>query len=170
MSRVKFAGIVLVLLALDFAVAMTTSYRSLPVRLATHFAADGHPNGWMTRSGYAGFLLLIGGVMPACIAGLFYLLRFFPASAFNLPHRDYWLSPEHRAATFQELLASGLAIACLCEGFAIGVHLLTLDANSCTPVHLSNGGTLALTASFLAGIGWIVIRLWMRFNRKGDAR
>jgi serine/threonine-protein kinase len=72
----------------------------LPERMASHFDASGHADGWMSK---AGFFVLFGlsfasvTLVPAVIA------RFaprFPDSLVNLPNKAYWLAPERRAETF----------------------------------------------------------------------
>lgn len=167
MNRAKVPAAGLGLMLLLFAVSVAASYPWLPERLATHFAGDGRPDGWMPRSEHLAFLLFLGGGVPAFIVGLFYLLRFAPTRGFNMANRDYWLSPEHRAVTFERLLAAGFSIASWCVGFAMGAHFLILAANRQTPVRLSNGGTWGLAAVFLAGIGRILWRLERSFKRKG---
>lgn len=71
----------------------------LPPQVASHFDLQGHPNEWMAKTPFvlfqAGVLLFMSG---ACVA-LNLLIRYSSPALFNLPHKDYWLAPERRAAT-----------------------------------------------------------------------
>lgn len=97
-ARLLFWGLVLL-----FFWQIVTSYSQLPDTIASHFGADGRPNGWMSKQSF--FVLEVLGT--GLIAGLFYFLAYFlnkiPKSLINLPNKDYWLAPERRKETFQIL-------------------------------------------------------------------
>jgi hypothetical protein len=71
--------------------------------MASHFDAAGNPNGFLPRSAFFTVMAFACGaavVLPA-LAPLG--LRHIPASAINIPHREYWLAPERRAASIARL-------------------------------------------------------------------
>ena len=82
-----------------FAVITSRYYTYLPDRMATHFGADGFPNGWMLKSDFvwtfAGLLLFV----EVATTGIGVFLHLIPTGLINLPNRDYWLSPERRATS-----------------------------------------------------------------------
>lgn len=102
----------------------------LPQRVASHFAASGMPNGWMTKSLFLtiyGFTLLpvlvVEFLVPRLIANS-------PSARLNLPNKEYWLTPERRAATFayfERFFAwygcAFLALLVFVMGLAMGANL-----------------------------------------------
>ena len=69
----------MIALVIGFAGLLTLSAHSLPLRVASHFDATGHPNGWTDR---ASFLWLMGGVgmiFPTLFVVLFVVIRFAPS-------------------------------------------------------------------------------------------
>ena len=81
---------------------LAAAWPRLPDHIATHFGADGTPNGWSTR---AGFLAPVIAILLLC-GGLFLVAGWFdrlPDRLINLPNKDYWLAPQRRADTFAAL-------------------------------------------------------------------
>jgi serine/threonine-protein kinase len=75
-------------------------FPQLPARMASHFAASGMPNGWMTKSQF--FITYAMVFLPA-LAVEFWVARRIakkPDAKINLPNKEYWLAPERRAETF----------------------------------------------------------------------
>ena len=71
----------------------------LPARVASHFDGAGRANGWMSRDAMLGWQLGTVLFIAARFEGIVALQPLLPAEVVNLPHRDYWLAPERRAAT-----------------------------------------------------------------------
>lgn len=71
----------------------------LPDRVATHFGIDGQPNDWMSRTSSTLMLCGIQLGLPLFLAGVMSLANRLPDSMINIPHREYWLHPDRRAAT-----------------------------------------------------------------------
>lgn len=136
-------------------VLLTTSH--LPARLATHFAADGHANGWMTRAGHVQFTIGLGLGMPLSILGVVAIISRLGGAGLNIPQRAYWLAPERRAQTLAIVQRQMVWLACILVVFFAMIHHLILRANTHTPAGL-NGPELWLPiAVFLAAIGvWTV--------------
>ncbi len=102
----------------------------LPDRVATHFGADGQPNGWMSNTGSFGFqVVLLAGMGAVFTLVVPALVRSAPTLV-NLPNRDYWLAPERRdegiakitnwMAGFWLVFGTGIALVI---AFAMSVNL-----------------------------------------------
>jgi uncharacterized membrane protein len=158
---------VLVLLVTCFVWYINGSVASLPEHVATHFGADGNPNGWMDRQSYLHFITLLGLTVALAIAAL----------AFGLGQlRNYVAaSPVHGAGSAGGKRRNGswltgdiLWLACLILCFIAGTHYLTVAANRGQPAHLPAVPLAILIAGFAAGnIGWIVL-LCFHLTRKPE--
>ena len=73
----------------------------LPPILATHFQADGTPDGMSARFEFFVSYGLIMGLVLLSLIGSVVLMDRIPVKYLNLPHKDYWLKsgrlPEARA-------------------------------------------------------------------------
>ena len=74
-------------------------YPQLPDTIATHFAGNGEPNGWSSKSTF--FLLMIGIMVFIGISLGPSVLWLWQPGLVNLPNRDYWLAPERNEQTKQ---------------------------------------------------------------------
>lgn len=155
-----FAALYVAYLAL-----VAISQNHLPERLATHFNGVGQANGWSTRDEWRSASLLLGTALPLAGVGLFWIIRSFPTSTFNLPHRDHWLSAEQRPATFAYFLRHGWWLACLELFFLTGLYWAIVQANAASPPRLASAPLFAFTALFLAGIGAWIFQLRRRFAK-----
>lgn len=139
----------------------------LPERVASHFAASGVPDGWMTRGGYLTVTSLMGLGLPAFLAGLCYATRFFPDWMINLPNKGYWLAPERRRDTNNYLFGHCLWMVCLVVLHFWAMHSLTIFANRRSPALMSGTAAIAATGVFLALLGVWIIALVRHFRRAG---
>jgi serine/threonine protein kinase len=142
---------------IGFLIVLASTAGQLPVQVASHFGAEGQPNGWMSRSTYLVFL----GAMPLLFGGMAILISWLtqhlPARFINIPRRDFWLTPERRPETAAFLRQRMFWLSVLMTLFFAGLHLLTVHANRLTPARLSLDGLLPLIIVFLlAMIIWIV--------------
>ncbi|MDB6125790.1 MAG: hypothetical protein JWQ71_4783 [Pedosphaera sp.] len=155
MKTLRNPAMLLALLYFGFAMYVLWTIPQLPLRVATHFGLSGQPNNWMSKSEYLRFMGIFGFIFPFSIVGICFLVRFLPASAFNMPRRDYWLSPEHRGETFRYFLHQSLWFACMAVGFLAGLHCLLVQANHVSGGRLPLIPLLILAGTFLIGqIGW----------------
>jgi len=150
--------LLLVALLLWMGAELALVWPSLPPRIATHFNAAGHPNGWSTP----GQLVLSMASLFAIFGALFVAagwLEWLPDALVNIPNKDYWFAPERRAASFaavRDWLRWGL-LAPL--AFLVFDLTATLDANLGPRPHLQMnvwwlGGMLAFTAVMIAWPFW----------------
>jgi cytochrome bd-type quinol oxidase subunit 2 len=94
-------------------------------------------------------------------------MRFFPNSAFNLSHRDYWLATERRDATFAYLFRHSFWLASMILGFLAGLHGLTIQANrqGGALAHLSTPMTLAVAGCLVVGVVVWIVCLYRHFKK-----
>lgn len=90
---------ILILLAAACVLMLRHYYPLMPDPMAAHFNGSGRPDGYQSRDGF----FLLAGIMMLLVAVIFagagLLFRAIPANLFNLPNREYWLSPERRDST-----------------------------------------------------------------------
>ena len=67
MKTILIPVIILVVLCIGFLVYVHYSTALLPERVATHFAADGRPNGWMSKDKHFWFMAGFGVGLPLFI-------------------------------------------------------------------------------------------------------
>jgi Protein of unknown function (DUF1648) len=165
MSRT--APLVLALLvAAAVAIVLATS-ASLPATVATHFAAGGRANGFMTRIGYQVFYCTLIVLLPLVVyAGLAWLPAHFPRLV-NLPNRDYWLAQPRRESSIATLRVFGVALAAIIVAMFVGVHMFILEAHERTPATLAEGPFVGLVIGFVVVIVILVILLYVRFRAPG---
>jgi uncharacterized membrane protein len=145
-----------------FLVGMAATYARLPERMASHFDANGAPNGWMSRDDYVWFMVGVGTLVSFTMLAAFGSVRYLPSALVNIPRRDYWLAPERLDETARTLVRYGLLMAGLISLFFLAIHLMIGAANESQPVRLSND-VWWLLAAFLATTGGLVFKLYRRF-------
>ena len=166
MNALAKPHIVLSLLYIIFFACLFSTIPQLPERVATHFAGNGRPDGWTSQQAYLRGVIGFGLGLPLFFVTLFFLLRFVPVSALNMPNRDYWFAPERRAQSFAWLLRHSLWFASLSVLFLLAIHLSVLDAHRSFPPRLSNAWMLAITGSYLAGMTLWIIALVRHFAKR----
>jgi len=145
-------------LCAGYLIFIAASTPLLPERMAVHFGADGEANGWMSRSADQILLGGLGAGMPLLFVALSLLTGLIPARFINLPHREYWLSPERRAQTRTYISRQMIWMGCLMVLFLGGIHGLTIQSNRVTPPHLAMNLFWTLVGGFLAGVAsWSII-------------
>lgn len=73
--------------------------RVLPDRVASHFNAAGHANGWMSRAGFVATYLGVVVFLTAMFLAISSGLQRMPEGRINLPRKAYWLDPVRRSET-----------------------------------------------------------------------
>lgn len=157
--------VLLVLLMSGYLAVVFSSASLLPERVATHFGANGQPDGWMSRSGYLNFIAGMGFGLPLFILAIIFLSRFFPASLVNVPHKDFWLAPGRKEVAQEILFDRSLWLAALMVCFFGALHYLTIMANRSEPVRLPSQLFFPVLALFLAGIIIWIISLYRSFRK-----
>jgi len=154
------------LVLVAYAVYVVETIAGLPDCVATHFGASGAANGWMSRDAYRTFMLISGPVTAffPLLVGL--AMRSAPARFINLPHRDYWLAPERRDATFAWLRGHMSWLCILLLLFVSVIHWTVVVANRRTPPWLDPRGAVGIVVVLMAAmLVWIGVML-VHFSRK----
>ncbi|HVA95104.1 MAG TPA: hypothetical protein VNI36_09420 [Candidatus Dormibacteraeota bacterium] len=137
----------------------------LPNRLASHFAASGMANGWMTKSQF--FITYIVVILPSIALEFWMPSRITKKSGagLNLPNKEYWLAPERRTETLAYFKGFFSWYGCaflLLEVFAMG---MALRANFAVPARLPvipiASAIVAFVVFNIAG----VIAMYRRFSK-----
>lgn len=163
MSRLPFYALTLVGVVLLVDLALTVP--SLTESVATHFDVTGRPNGWMTRTGYAIFMVALGIGLPLLISVLIPILsRWFP-TGINIPNRQYWLAPSRREETLVFLKWHLGWLATLVMWFVLAIHHLVLMANTLHPAVLPHAPFFFMLGCFLVGMAVWTVLLWRRFRK-----
>jgi uncharacterized membrane protein len=139
-------------------------FPQLPDRLASHFAASGMPNGWMTKTQFLVMYVLV--LLPALAIEFWVSHRIAnkPDARLNLPNKEYWLAPERRAETFAyfEIFCAWYGCAfLLVVVFAMG---LAMRANFKTPSQLPTDPIVSDIAGFVIFNVGAVIAMFRRFS------
>ena len=137
----------------------------LPERIASHFAASGAANGWMTKSQFLMTYAVV--IIPAVVLEFWMPRRLFRTAdnRLHMPNKQYWLAPERRAETFayfERFIAwYGCAFLVL-QVLAMG---LAMRANFQSPPQLPTAPIMsAIVAFVLFNIAWITAML-RRFSK-----
>ena len=153
------------LLVVLFVSYVLSSSMTLPERVATHFGSGGVPNGWMSRDDYVQFTLMFGLGVSLFVVGSHYLLARFFGNQFNIPNREYWLTPERRADTLGFIVRHSWWLGCLMLLFMMAIYHLVLMSNRSSSPRLLTIPFLLLMGGFLIGLGSWVAALRARFRR-----
>ncbi len=164
MSRFQLSITLLVLLFIVFGASLLTADSLLPERVATHFDADGEPNGWMSRADHLAYMAGFGVAFPVFMIGICWSVRFLPVWMINLPHKEYWLAEERRAESAGYVFRHSIWLGCLGLGFVTGLHWATVFSNQRQPVHLPIEWVLSIAGLFLVGVAGWVLCLYRRFR------
>ena len=159
LCSILFAAVLFVVV---WFVATTTAQLGDPV--ATHFGSGFVANGWERRDSYLRFALSFSTVLPVIVALIVgWTPRLFPRFV-NLPHRDYWLAPERRAATLETIAVRAVLLGALLSVFMGGVHWLILQANAAVPPRLPPNLFWMMLIAFLTAFAFWVWAFWSRFR------
>jgi uncharacterized membrane protein len=136
----------------------------LPDRVASHFGASGMPNGWMTKPQF--FTIYAVMLLPA-LAVEFWVARRIArtdGARLNMPNKDYWLSPERRAATFAYFTSFFAWYGCALLALLVFVMGLAMRANLDSSPQLPTGLTAAALAAFVLFNVAAIVAMFRRFS------
>jgi uncharacterized membrane protein len=158
--RVLFFAIVLAALA-----QCVHDFPLLPDRLASHFAASGIPNGWMTKTQ---FMVMYGVVFLPALAIEFWVSHRIankPITKLNLPNKEYWLAPERRAETFAYFETFFAWYGCVFLFVMLFAMGLAMRTNFDTPPYLPTGPIVSVLIGFVLYNIAAVAVIYRRFSK-----
>jgi uncharacterized membrane protein len=103
MTQGKLVRTILFTLPLVAAVHIAYYYPLLPERVPSHFGPSGQADGWMSKSAFAAFYLILLTFFTLLMGGISAMIRLMPTDTINIPNREYWLAPERREATLARI-------------------------------------------------------------------
>lgn len=153
----------LIILAAAIAQAIY-AFPQMPERMASHFAASGIPNGWMTKVQF--FLAYATTFLPALFVEFWVGRRISrtPETRINLPNKEYWLAPERCAGTFAYFESFFAWYGCALLGLLVFVFRLAMRANLTAAPRLPTGPTLTAIAAFVIFNVAAIVAVLRRFS------
>lgn len=128
--------------------------RDFPPQMAIHFNTGGHANGYMDRVKFIVLGSFLSFMVPTFIAAMVGVLpRILPASQLNVPNKDYWSAPEHRAEALDIMLWFGLWLAVLVQAFMLVINVGIYRANLAPAPTLGAAGLLIIVPAVLLPVG-----------------
>ena len=154
-----------VVLTAGAAIYFWSYYSELPGVVASHFNAQGVPNGWQTKSAF--FVVFVGVSVLALLVGFGIprIISAMPPQLINLPNKQYWLAAEHVRETQAFLNAYFGWFGCA----VFLAMILTFDYAMQSNLHPDNRPDISRIWYILAGfvlftLVW-TIRMLVRFGR-----
>lgn len=169
MKNTKLPQIIWAISVVLFIASVFIFAQSLPNRVATHFDATGHPNGWMTRAQYISFFILSGVVFSGFVIGVCYMIRFFPSSTLNVPNKEYWRLPENYSVACDILFSKSFWLAAMGPVWLACLNYSLVQANLTSPPLLNWAAAWILSVFFIAGTLVWSIFLIMPFMKRTKA-
>lgn len=136
----------------------------LPGRLASHFAASGMPNGWMTKTQ---FMWMYGLLLLPALAIEFWVSHQIanrPDSRLRLPNKEYWLAPERRAETYAYFATFFAWYGCVFLFVVVYAMGLAMRANFNSPVQLPTGPIVTVIVGFVLFNVAAIVAMLRRFS------
>ena len=146
-------------------------YPQLPDRMASHFAANGTPNGWQPKQT---FFVLMSFVVVLCAVISFLVPRVIglvSPNNINLPNQSFWLAPERRDETWRFFSAQMAWFGCALLFLLLYATSQAINANLPSVRHFNSQGMwYVLTGFVLFCIAWSVhfLRHFLRTPPSGS--
>ncbi|HYL64553.1 MAG TPA: DUF1648 domain-containing protein [Candidatus Methylomirabilis sp.] len=164
MSGIRIPRILFFAIALAAIAQCLRDFPLLPERMASHFGASGMPNGWMTKTQF--FMTFAVTLLPALLVE-FWVSRSIatkPDTKFNLPNKEYWLSPERRAETFRYFESFFAWYGCVFLFVVVFAMGLAMRANLDTPPQLPTGPIVSVIVGFVLYNVVAILVMYRRFS------
>ncbi len=104
-------------------------YPLLPERVASHFGPNGIADGYMHKSEFATFYVVLVIIVAAILTGIGELVRHTPDDLINLPNKEYWLAPERHDATIARINAQMASFGVATMALLLAIMHLAIVAN-----------------------------------------
>jgi uncharacterized membrane protein len=164
MSNTRYPAIIFAALVIASITVPIFYYSALPDRIASHFDFNNRADGWMKKES---FLIIETAVILFLSAMFFSIIHFlprFPDSMINLPNKEYWLKSENREEAFRKLRDFFYWTGTLTLGFLLLVFYEVCSVNMAGRNTMSREIWIYLLL-FLAAVTFLVIKIYLQFNR-----
>ena len=140
------------------------AFPQMPERMASHFAASGAPNGWMTKEQF--FIVYAITFLPAIFLEFWMGARIsrMPDTRINLPNKQYWLAPERRAETLAYFETFFAWYGCALLLLLVFVFGLAMRANLNPKPQLPTASTLTAIGAFVMFNVAAILAMLRRFS------
>ncbi len=165
MGNTRLPNSIFVVLLVVAGVQSNYYAQRFPEIVGSHFGKSGVASAWQTKVAFL-FVELIVIVLATLISfAVPRLIAAMPASAINLPNKDFWLSPERREDTISFLRTQMGWFGCGLLAFLLFVMELVFRANLQTPPRLNTAAFIPALLTFVAFSAMWSIRFVLRFSR-----
>jgi len=144
-------------------------YPRMPLRMASHFAGDGRPNGWQPREAFFLIMFVVGSLSAIIAFFAPWRIASQPNARINLPNRDYWLAPERRAQTMNYISAFMAWLGCGVLFLLISGTFLAMQANLAPDGRLNSPALVAAIVVFLLSLMVGLIRFIRHFQERASS-
>ncbi|MCA8968314.1 MAG: hypothetical protein KDC95_00970 [Planctomycetes bacterium] len=139
------------------------SWNDLRDPVATRFDMAGNAVDTMSRDAFVLTMTAVATFLLGTFAGTLWLIPKMPASLINLPHKDYWLHPTRRDATF-EAIQNTMTLFLLVTMALLLVIDVEIVRNNLGTSEARLSPWLVL-GTYLAVITVVTVRFVLRFRR-----
>lgn len=154
-------------LSVAMALRAIVVWPELPPVMASHFDAQGIPNGFQTRGAFMSVIFGVQAVMIVAFGLVAALMHRIPPSLINMPHRDYWLSGDRIQEAIERTSTWTAWFGCGTVALILGVFELALQANL-TRTPLDSTLMWLLLGGYFVGAGIGVARLYASLTPPDD--
>jgi len=135
-------------------------YPQLPERMASHFSADGTPNGWSPKQA---FFILMAMITAVTAIPAFFVprkLKNLPRQRINLPNKEYWLAPEHAEETYSFFRTYMAWFGCALLFVLLFGTIQAANANLPSIGHFNSTAMIYVMIGFALFVGvWLILFL-----------
>ncbi|WP_226345445.1 DUF1648 domain-containing protein [Agilicoccus flavus] len=132
------------------------SLGQLPEQVVSHFDAAGAGDGSTSRGVYVATTLAVGALILLGLPALGWVCTAGSGTFVNVPHKDYWLAPQRRAAFRRRFLDDMLLFAAMTGAFLTVMEVAMVAANRRTPPAMGAESWIALGAFLVITALWCV--------------
>jgi uncharacterized membrane protein len=137
----------------------------LPDILASHFGKAGSVNAWQTKTAFFSMELAIIVLATVVSFSIPRIIAAMPVSMINLPHKEFWLSPQRRDDTLAYIRVWTAWLGCALLAFLLFVMELVYRANLHTPPQLNMAAFVPALLAFVAFDTVAIVRLLLHFAK-----
>ncbi|NOZ62269.1 MAG: DUF1648 domain-containing protein [Calditrichaeota bacterium] len=140
-------------------------YPKLPDKIATHYGADGVPDGYSDKTKALIFDIALLVFMSGVFFGLSWMMKKVPDNLINIPNKDFWLKSENKPLTVKIISSFGLKVGIVTELFLLMLFQRIYSINISGSRLNSTNFWFGLLVYFVA-IGFLVWQFYQFFQSK----
>lgn len=140
-------------------------YLYSPDTVPTHFNTQGIPDSWIDKN--SNLILWVGMylVMTALFSLIPLIIRKTPLKYINLPNKQYWLAPEKKDNTIQNVSDMLFQFGAVLNIFFIVLRFIVFRAVSYREYKLNTTSMFILLGMYSLYIIWWLVKFYRQFTR-----